>query len=137
MPKLQASAAAQPVSRSAAPATRGQRGFSCAPEELHALARIVLERAKQAGADGCDCEVSEAFGLTVTVRKGTTDVIEHNRDRSVGVSIYLGGRPRVRRGHASTSDLSRAAIEQTVDAAAAIARHTAEDDCAGLPEAEH
>ena len=134
MPKLQASAAAQPVTRTAAPASRGQRGFSCTPEELQALARIVLERAKQAGVDGFDCEVSEAFGLTVTVRKGAADVIEHNRDRSLGVSIYLGGRPRVRRGHASTSDLSRAAIEQTVDAAAAIARHTAEDDCAGLPD---
>jgi PmbA protein len=42
----------------------------------------------------------------------------------------------VRRGHASSSDLSRAALEQTVDAAVAIARHTAEDDCAGLPEPE-
>jgi len=134
MPKVQARPAAQPVPRSAAPAVRGPRGFGCTPEELRGLARIVLERAKQVGADGCDCEVSEAFGLTVTVRKGAADVIEHNRDRSVGVSIYLGGRPRVRRGHASTSDLSRAAIEQTVDAAAAIARYTAEDDCAGLPD---
>jgi PmbA protein len=80
--------------------------------------------------------VSEAHGLSVTVRKGKPDVIEHNRDRSVGVSVYFGDRPRVRRGHASTSDFSRAALEQTVDAAAAIARHTAEDDCAGLPEAD-
>ncbi|TMI19526.1 MAG: metalloprotease PmbA, partial [Betaproteobacteria bacterium] len=62
--------------------------------------------------------------------------IEHNRDRSVGVSIYLGERPKVRRGHASTSDFSRAALEQTVDAALAIARHTAEDECAGLPDAD-
>ena len=50
--------------------------------------------------------------------------------------MYLGERPKARRGHASTSDFSRAALEQTVDAAAAIARHTAEDDCAGLPDAE-
>src|SRR5580765_5120131 len=128
MPRSQASTAVKPVPRSAAPAPRGQRGFGCSPEELRDLARLVLERAKQAGADGCDCEVSEGFGLTVTVRKGAADVIEHNRDRSVGVSIYLGGRPRVRRGHASTSDFSRSAIEQTVDAAAAIARHTAQDD---------
>jgi PmbA protein len=42
----------------------------------------------------------------------------------------------VRRGHASTSDLSRPAIEQTVDAALAIARETAEDDAAGLPDAQ-
>ena len=96
----------------------------------------MLEHARRAGANGCDCDVSESYGLTVTVRKGRPDVIEHNRDRSVGVSIYLGERPHVRRGHASTSDLSRSALEQTVDAALAIARHTAEDDCAGLPDAE-
>ncbi len=110
-------------------------GFTCDRAELEGLARAVLERAKHAGASGCDCDVSEAHGLTVAVRKGKPDTIEHNRDRSLGVSVYFGDRPKVRRGHASTSDLSRAALEQTVDAAAAIARHTAEDDCAGLPEA--
>jgi PmbA protein len=109
-------------------------GFTCRPEQLRELARIALDRAKHAGASGCDCDVSEAYGLTVTVRKGKPDVIEHNRDRSVGVTVYFGERPKARRGHASTSDFSRAALEQTVDAAAAIARHTAEDDCAGLPE---
>src|SRR2546428_9020532 len=110
--------------------------FTCEPQTLRDLAQIVLERARAGGASGCDCEVSEAYGLTVTVRKGKPDTIEHNRDRSVGVTIYMGERPKVRRGHASTSDLSKAALEQTVDAALAIARHTAEDDCAGLPEPE-
>ncbi|HEX6691933.1 MAG TPA: metalloprotease PmbA [Burkholderiales bacterium] len=109
-------------------------GFSCAPQELRDLARAALERARRGGASGCDCDVSEGYGLTVTVRKGKPDVVEHNRDRSIGVSVYLGERPRARRGHASTSDFSPAALEQTVDAALAIARHTAEDDCAGLPE---
>src|SRR5437879_1020445 len=113
-----------------------RHGFSCDPGELRSLAQVVLERARHAGANGCDCDVSEAYGLTVTVRKGQPDTIEHNRDRSVGVSIYLGERTKVRRGHASTSDFSRAALEQTVDAALAIARHTAEDECAGLPDAD-
>jgi PmbA protein len=111
-------------------------GFTCDRAELESLARAVLERARRAGASGCDCDVSEAHGLTVTVRKGKTDTIEHNRDRALGVSVYFGDRPKARRGHASTSDLSRAALEQTVDAAVAIAQHTAEDDCAGLPDAE-
>ena len=96
----------------------------------------MLDRARRIGASACDCDVSEGCGLSVTVRKGETDTIEHNRDRGAGVSVYLGERPKVRRGHASTSDFSRAALEQTVDAALAIARHTAEDDCAGLPEPE-
>jgi len=113
-----------------------RHGFSCERAELESLAHAALERARHAGASGCDCDVSEGYGLSVTVRKGRPDTVEHNRDRSIGVTVYLGERPKVRRGHASTSDFSRAALEQTVDAAAAIARHTAEDDCAGLPEAE-
>jgi PmbA protein len=113
-----------------------RHGFSVPPSELQAVAQAVLERARRAGASGADCDVSEGYGLSVTVRKGQPDTVEHNRDRSVGVTVYYGERPRVRRGHASTSDFSRPALEQTVDAAAAIARHTAEDDCAGLPEPE-
>src|SRR3954469_9677205 len=113
-----------------------RHGFTFDAAELRDMAQQVLGRAKRGGSSGCDCEVSEAYGLTGTVRKGKPDTIEHNRDRSIGVTVYLGERPKVRRGHASTSDLSRAALEQTVDAALAIARHTAEDDCAGLPEPE-
>jgi PmbA protein len=112
-----------------------RHGFTFTPQQLREMAQTVLERAQAGGAHGCDCEVSEAYGLTVTVRKGKPDTLEHNRDRSLGITVYFGERPRVRRGHASTSDLSRAALEQTVDAALAIARHTAEDDAAGLPEA--
>ena len=111
-----------------------RHGFTFEQGELRDMAERVLARARQGGASGADCEVSEAYGLTVTVRKAKPDTIEHNRDRSVGVTVYFGERPKARRGHASTSDLSPAAIDQTVDAALAIARHTAEDDAAGLPE---
>ena len=113
-----------------------QPGFTCDAAELRELAQAVLGRARKAGASGASCEVSEGHGLTVTVRKGRADTIEHNRDRGVGVTVYLGERPRARRGHAGSSGFSRAALEQMVDAAAAIARHTAEDDCAGLADAE-
>ena len=109
-------------------------GFTCEPAELRRLAQSVLDQARRAGASGCDCEVSESHGLSVTVRMGQPDTVEHNRDRSVAVSVYWGDRPRARRGHASTSDFSEAAVRQTVEAAVAIARHTAEDDCAGLPD---
>jgi PmbA protein len=110
--------------------------FSCDAAQLREIAEAALARAKSAGASGCDCDVSEGYGLTVTVRKGRPETIEHNRDRSVGVSVYFGDRPKVRRGHASTSDFSRAALEQAVDAAVAIAKQTAADDCAGLPDAD-
>jgi PmbA protein len=83
-------------------------GFSCRPEELRGLAQAVLERARRGGASGTECDVSEGYGLSVTVRR-RADVVEHNRDRSIGVSVYLGSRPKARRGHASTSDFSRVA----------------------------
>jgi PmbA protein len=111
----------------------GER-FTHTPQQLRGFAQIVLDRARRAGASACECDVSDGYGLTVTVRKGSVETIEHNRDKGLGVTAYLGERPRARRGHASTSDFSRAALERTVDAAVAIARRTAVDDCAGPPE---
>jgi PmbA protein len=64
------------------------------------------------------------------VRKGELENVERNRDKSLGVTVYVGHR----RGNASTSDFSEAAIQQTVQAAFDIARFTAEDPTAGLPD---
>jgi PmbA protein len=110
--------------------------FTYAEAQLRDFAAQVLSHARRLGAAACECDVSEGHGLSVTVRKGAVDTIEHNRDKSIGVTVYLGERPHARRGHASTSDFSSAALAQTVEAALAIARHTTEDDCAGPPEPE-
>ena len=66
------------------------------------------------------------------VRKGEVENIEYNRDKSIGVTAYLGQR----KGFASTSDFSPKALTDTVAAAVSIARFTASDDCAGLAEPE-
>ncbi|TAN52723.1 MAG: metalloprotease PmbA, partial [Betaproteobacteria bacterium] len=110
--------------------------FTHSPGRLRELTQAVLDTARRLGASACECEVSEGYGLAVTVRKGAVDTIEHNRDKGIGVSVYCGERPQARRGHASTSDFSPAAIAQTVAAAVAIAQRTAVDDCAGPPEPE-
>ncbi len=70
----------------------------------------------------------------MTARNGEPDTIPHNRDKGSGITGYFGERPQARRGHASSSDFSPAALVSAVEAAAAIARKTAVDDCAGLPE---
>jgi PmbA protein len=110
--------------------------FTHVPAQLEEFAQAVLDAARRAGASACECEVSEGYGLSVTVRKDEAETIEHNRDKGIGVTVYFGERPGARRGHASTSDFSAAAIASTVEAAAAIARKTAVDDCAGPPEPE-
>ena len=81
------------------------------------------------GASDAGAEVSEGVGLSVSVRKGETENVERNRDKSIGVTVYVGQR----RGNASTSDFSRAALEQTVRAAYDIARFTAEDPPPACP----
>lgn len=112
------------------------RRFTCTPEELREIAQSVLDAARRAGASAFECEVSEGYGLSVTVRKGAVETVERNRDKSVGVTVYAGGPPQARRGHASSSDFSASALAQTVEAAFAIAQRTAIDDCAGPPEPE-
>jgi PmbA protein len=96
------------------------------------VARRSLDVAIARGATDAEVEVSAAVGQSVTVRRGEVETVEYNRDKGLGITVYVGKR----RGNASTSDLSPDAVARTVEAACAIARHTAEDDAAGLPEAD-
>jgi len=100
-------------------------------DSLSDLAAFALERAKALGATAADVEVSTSVGQSVTVRLNEVETIEHNRDKGLGITVYLGQQ----RGNASTTDFSRAAIERTVAAALAIAKYTAADEFAGLPDA--
>jgi PmbA protein len=113
------------------PDSRAAAGFSYSRAAFEELVDTALAHAKKLGATDAGAEASEGCGLSVSVRKGELENVERNRDKSLGVTVYVGQR----RGNASTSDFSRAAIEQTVQAAYDIARFTAEDPVAGLPEA--
>jgi PmbA protein len=106
------------------------QGFAYSHAQFQQIVDDALLIARHAGASDAGVEVSEGVGLSVSVRKGALENVERNRDKSVGVTVYLGQR----RGNASTSDFSRTALEQTVRAAYDIARFTAEDPAAGLPD---
>ena len=105
--------------------------FAYSRERFRELVDGALATARSLGASDAVAEVSEGVGLSVSVRKGETENVERNRDKSLSVTVYAGQR----RGNASTSDFSSAALEQTVRAAWDIARFTAADPAAGLPEA--
>src|SRR6201995_4421725 len=109
-----------------------QRYFPHTQDELKEIASDILRHAKELGATDAATEISEGDGLSVSVRRGEVETIEHNRDKMVGVTVFIGNK----RGNASTSDFSSQALKDTVAAAYNIARFTAEDDCAGLAEAE-
>ena len=104
--------------------------FSFSQDDLKNIAEDILKFAKKRGASACEADVSEGFGQSVSVRRDEVDTIEYNRDKGVGVTIYDGQK----RGYASTSDFSKEALKATVDAAVSIARFTAPDPAAGLPD---
>jgi PmbA protein len=105
-------------------------GFAYSLPFFESLVDTALAEAKKLGATDAGAEVSEGCGLSVSVRNGALENVERNRDKSMGVTVYVGQR----RGNASTSDFSHAAIAQTVRAAYDIARFTAEDPFASLPD---
>jgi PmbA protein len=105
-------------------------GFSYSRATFENLVDSALAHAKKIGATDAAAEASEGSGLSVSARLGKLENVERNRDKSLGVTVYVGKR----RGNASTSDFSEAAIQQTVQAAYDIARFTAEDPVAGLPD---
>jgi PmbA protein len=110
--------------------SRADSGFAYSRKFFEQLVDSALSHARKLGASDAAAEASEGCGLSVSVRKGELENVERNRDKSLGITVYLGQK----RGNASTSDFSAAAIEATVQAAYDIARFTASDPAAGLPD---
>src|SRR5436190_18630025 len=104
--------------------------FPLSSAMLADMADQVLREAKAGGATAAESEVSQAFGQSVTVRKDDVETIAYNRDKGIGVTVYVGAR----RGHASTADFAPDALKDAVGKALTIARYTADDDCSGLAD---
>ena len=104
--------------------------FPLPTADLERVAAEVLAAATAGGASAAETDVSQGVGLSVTVRRGEVETIAYNRDKGIGVTVYVGKR----RGHASTADFSTAAVTAAVDKALAIARHTADDPSSGLAD---
>jgi PmbA protein len=98
---------------------------------LESIIELALEEARTRGASQAEAAVSQDTGLSVSVRLGEVETLEHQRDRSMGITVYFGHR----KGSASTADFSPEAVRATVAKACSIARFTAEDACAGLADA--
>ncbi|MGD8710406.1 MAG: metallopeptidase TldD-related protein, partial [Ectothiorhodospiraceae bacterium] len=101
-------------------------------EELERLVRLALEEADRLGASSAEASASASQGLSVKVRKGEVDTLEHTRDRGLAVTVYFGQR----KGSASSADFASRSVAETVQAACDIARYTSEDPCSGLADRE-
>ena len=100
-------------------------------DRLAELAEDVIRRARAAGASQAEVSASIDTGLSVNVRLGEVETVEHTRDRGFGLTVYFGQR----KGSASTADLNADSIQATLEQACAIARYTEEDPASGLADA--
>src|SRR5271168_3176101 len=101
-----------------------------AQADLESIIERALEEARARGASQAEAAVSQDTGLSIGVRLGEVETLEHQRDRSMGITVYFGQR----KGSASTADFSLEAVRGTVAKACSIARFTAEDSNAGLAD---
>ena len=114
-----------------------QQGIPSDVNEIAAPLQEVVEQAlndavSRCGASSAEADASLSQGSSLTVRLGEIETIEHNRDKSLSLTVYFDKKS----GSASTSDMSDEAIRNTVDAACSIASLTAEDECGGLADAD-
>jgi PmbA protein len=101
-------------------------------DQLKSLVKDLLDEAQKQGATAAEAGLSQESGLSVSVRLGDVETIEHHCDQGLGITVYFGQR----KGSANTTDLSADSIKETVSAACSIARYTSEDSYAGLPDKE-
>jgi PmbA protein len=100
------------------------------PGPLREVVDLVLEEAKRCGASASEAAATISQGLSVMVRMGDIETVEHTCDRGLSVTVFFGKRI----GSASTSDYSEASARQAVRAACSIAKFTEEDSCHGLAD---
>ncbi|AHE97377.1 metalloprotease PmbA [Thioalkalivibrio paradoxus] len=108
------------------------QALSHTAESLQERVARVLEHARACGASAAQVVVSHNVGLSVTVRRGEVETLEHERDQQMALVAYFGQA----KGSASTTDFSPGALRETAEAACRIARHTEPDPWSGLPEAD-
>jgi PmbA protein len=101
-------------------------------DRLASLAEDTIRRARAAGATQAEVSASIDIGLSVNVRLGEVETVEHTRDRGFGLTVYFGQH----KGSASTADLNADSIQATIDQACAIARFTEADPASGLADAD-
>lgn len=102
------------------------------PSDAVEIAHRVVQIARQKGLTAA-VSVNAGEGLSVTVRAGEVETLEYHQDKAVHVTVYDGQR----KGSASSKDFNTGPLEETVSAAAEIARNAEPDQWSGLLEARY
>jgi PmbA protein len=100
--------------------------------DLRSVAERLVRDALAAGARAADALAGESDGLEVAVRLGAVEKIKRARERRAGLRVFVGDSTAV----VSTADLSADGLSDLARDACALARATAPDRFAGLPDPE-
>ncbi len=101
-------------------------------KELEDLVLFVLEEAGKQGVDQAEAAASHDLGLSTTARLGDVESLEYTNDRGIGITVFKNQK----KGSASTSDFSPAALREAVSKARTFAQFTAADEHSGLADAD-
>jgi PmbA protein len=103
--------------------------------KLESVALGALEAARKAGADQADVLLVEGDDREVKVRGDQIEFVKQAQERGLGIRVLIDAREGRRTAIVSTSDLAPDSVERMAQEAVALARATAGDPTAGLPEA--
>lgn len=97
---------------------------------MEATLAAVLEHATRGGATAADAVMVESSAFAAGIRLGAIEKLTDARERRLGLRVFTGASSAI----AATADLSAVGLERFAADTVALARVTAADPLAGLPE---
>ncbi|MDP3937912.1 MAG: TldD/PmbA family protein, partial [Deltaproteobacteria bacterium] len=98
--------------------------------DLQEAATRVIEAAGKRGATAADVMAVVERALSASIYLGSVDKLKTASERALGLRVFFGHRS----ANTSTSDFSKASLDQLVEDTCSLARVTAEDPHASLPD---
>ena len=108
--------------------------MSSSQSEMEAVVGRAIEAAKRAGASQVDVLLVEGNDREVRVRGDEIEFVKQAQERGLGIRALVDGKEGRQTSIVSTSDLAPDAVDRMAEEAVALARATAADPTAGLPE---
>jgi len=99
--------------------------------DFPSLLEAAVKFAKSAGADAADAIIGRNLSLSVGERLGKREKLTRSEDQDMGLRVFVGKRQAI----VSSSDFSRAAVEELANRAVAMAKVVPEDPYCGLADA--
>lgn len=98
------------------------------------IVQRAVRRALDAGAHSADAALAEGDSFEARVRGHEIDFVKQARERVLGIRTFVAGPGGLRTALTSTSDLAPDTVDRMAAETVALARATAPDPTAGLPD---